>query len=108
VKRAELKLRFSELAVGDILEQADWYESQSGKKQARRWEDAVTATVLRIAGAPRAGALCHFKAESLQGTRRVPVAKFPRHLVFYQIERQGILVLRVVHGARDLESLFSG
>jgi toxin ParE1/3/4 len=100
-------IRFSDLAVSDILEQADWYESQSGPKLAARWEDAVTATLLRISSSPRAGLLCRFEADPLKGTRRVPVAGFFRHLVFYQLNPQGILVLRIVHGARDLESLFS-
>ena len=105
MKRASI--RFSDLAVADILEQADWYELQSGAKLATRWDKAVTSTVTRIATAPRSGALCRFKAEALQGTRRVPIAGFPKHLIFYQVESNGILVLRVVHGARDLESLFS-
>jgi toxin ParE1/3/4 len=105
VKRGSI--RFSELAVSDILEQADWYELQSGPKLATRWDRAVTSTIVRISTAPKSGALCRFKAEQLQGTRRVPVGGFPKHLIFYQVEPRGILVLRVVHGARDLESLFS-
>ena len=100
-------IRFSDLAVADILEQADWYELQSGPKLATRWDRAVTSTILCISTAPQSGALCRFEAEQLQGTRRVPVAGFPKHLVFYQVEPTGILVLRVVHGARDLETLFS-
>jgi toxin ParE1/3/4 len=100
-------IRFSDLAVAEILKQADWYELQSGPKLATRWDRAVTATIVRISTVPKSGALCRFKAEQLEGTRRVPVAGFPKHLVFYQIEPNGIFVLRVVHGARDLESLFS-
>lgn len=100
-------IRFSDLAVADILEQADWYELQSGPKLATRWDRAVTSTIVRISTAPKSGALCRFKAEQLEGTRRVPVAGFPKHLVFYQIEPKGIFVLRVVHGARNLETLFS-
>ena len=100
-------IRFSELAVSDILEQADWYELQSGPKLATRWDRAVTSTIVRISTAPKSGALCRFKAEQLQGTRRVPVGRFPKHLIFYQVEPRGIFVLRVVHGARDLESLLS-
>jgi toxin ParE1/3/4 len=105
VKRGSI--RFSEPAVSDILEQADWYELQSGPKLATRWDRAVTSTIVRISTVPKSGALCRFKAEQLQGTRRVPVGGFPKHLIFYQVEPRGIFVLRVVHGARDLESLFS-
>ena len=100
-------IRFSDLAVSDILEQADWYANQSGPKLAKRWENGVTTTLFRISATPRAGSLCRFKADQLQGTRRVQVAGFSKHLIFYQVETTGILVLRVVHGARDLESLFS-
>jgi toxin ParE1/3/4 len=100
-------IRFSDLAVTDILEQADWYEIQSGPRLATRWDRAVTSTVVRISTAPKSGALCQFKAEQLRETRRVPVSGFPKHLIFYQVESPGIFVLRVVHGARDLESLFS-
>jgi len=95
----------SDLAVSDILEQADWYDEQSGSKLAQRWENAVTFTVLRIAKNPRAGALCRFAAEELHDVRRVSVAGFPRHLLFYRFREDKVFVLRVIHGARDIEGL---
>lgn len=104
MKRPRIVL--GDLAVADILEQAGWYEEQSGSKLARRWENAITSTVLRIVETPRAGSPCRFAAEELRDVRRVPVAGFPRHLVFYQFRGKEIFVLRVIHGARDLESLF--
>ena len=70
-------------------------------------EEAATATLLRIAQRPRIGPRCSFTADELRGTRRMPVAGFAKHLIFYQSSERKILVLRVVHGARDLESLFS-
>jgi toxin ParE1/3/4 len=104
VKRPHIVL--SDLAAADILEQADWYSEQSGSKLASRWENAITSTVLRMAENPRSGAPCSFTAEELRDVRRVPVAGFPRHLVFYRFRGNEIFVLRVIHGARDLESLF--
>ena len=98
---------FSPAAIADILAQADWYEMQANQKLAARWERAVSATVLALAKTPHAGARCTFKAESLRGTRRMPVHRFPSHLVFYQVVEQQLHILRVVHGARDLEKLFS-
>jgi len=102
------RITFSDLAVADVLEQADWYQTRADRKLAQRWEKAVTSTLLRIARVPHAGVPCRFKAEELRGTRRLPVAGFPMHLVFYQFKEDEIRVLRVVHGARDLEALFSG
>jgi toxin ParE1/3/4 len=98
----------SEVAVADILEQADWYEAQADQKLARRWDKSVTSALLRISGRPSAGRLCNFSADELKGTSRSPVAGFPKHLIFYRVREEEILILRVVHGARDLESLFSG
>jgi plasmid stabilization system protein ParE len=103
MSRAELRL--TDAAVSDIQEQASWYEHRSGHALARRWENEVTAALIRIEKNPRSGAKCSFSADELQGTRRMPIAGFPRHLIFYRAEEEEIRILRVVHGARDLESL---
>jgi toxin ParE1/3/4 len=95
----------SDVAVADILEQSDWYESQADHRLAKRRENAGTATLLRIVKAPRAGQLCHFKSEELFDVRRALIAGFPKHLVFYRIHDKELFILRVVHGARDLEGL---
>ncbi len=104
MKRA--KLRISVPASGDILEQSGWFENQSGRTLAKRWESAVAAAFIRIANNPRSGAPCDFKAEELQGVRRMPIHKFSKHLIFYRVDADQAFILRVVHGARDLESLF--
>ena len=104
MKASEITL--TEAAAADILEQADWYEARADQKLAKRWGKAVTATLLRISRGPHAGSPCNFSATELRGARRVPVAGFPKHLVFYQPYQGQIVVLRIVHGARDLESLF--
>jgi len=43
------RITFSDAAIADILEQADWYETQADRNLAQRWQEAVTATLLRIA-----------------------------------------------------------
>ena len=100
------QITLSEAAFADILKQADWYEAQADQKLAKRWEKAVTSTLLRISRRPGAGSPCNFSATELRGARRVPVAGSPKHLVFYQSYADEVVVLRIVHGARDLESLF--
>jgi toxin ParE1/3/4 len=100
------QLRLSEAAAVDINEQADWYEEKSDWKLAERWSKAVTSAVLRILKNPHLGAPCRFSPAELHGIRRVPISGFPKHLVFYSVEANDVLILRVLHGARDLESLF--
>jgi toxin ParE1/3/4 len=100
------RLAVSDAAAADIVEQADWYQEQSGAELARRWERAVTAAVLRIIDNPGAGSITKFQYSELSSVRRVLIPGFPKHLIFYQVLRSELLILRVVHGARDLESLF--
>jgi toxin ParE1/3/4 len=100
------RIVLSDAAVSDILEQADWYETQADHRLAEHWEKAVTATLLRIIKAPRSGPLCRFKTDELLDVRRTLVTGFPRHLIFYRFRDKELFILRVVHGARDLERLF--
>ncbi len=83
-----VELRLTDVAVSDIQEQADWYEQRSGHALARRWENEVTAALVRIEKNPRSGAKCGFSADELQGIRRMPIAGFPKHLIFYRVERK--------------------
>lgn len=99
------RLLVSDAAAADILEQANWYSVQSGKALAQRWEKAVASSVLRIVNRPRIGTLCTFKSVELQDVRRITIPGFPKHLLFYRFRGGEVLILRVVHGARDLERL---
>jgi len=47
------KIVLTDAAINDILEQAAWYEEESGLKLARRWEKAVTSVLLRHRGNSR-------------------------------------------------------
>jgi toxin ParE1/3/4 len=103
VKAASLAI--SDAAASDILEQADWYEAQSGRSLAERWEKAVTSAILNIVRSPNSGTPCSFKSPELRHVRRISIVGFPKHLIFYRFSEGEIFVLRVVHGARDLERL---
>ena len=101
----QYRLALSDVAAADIVEQADWYAAQSGETLAKRWEKAVTAAMLRAVSRPASGARCRFRSPELRGVRRTTISGFPKHLLFYRVDEGEILVLRVVHGARDLERL---
>jgi toxin ParE1/3/4 len=101
------RLVFSDAAIADILEQAEWYAAQSGEILAARWQRAVTSAVSLAVSRPAAGALCHFSSPDLGGLRRTRISGFPKHILFYQFDDGEVFVVRVVHGARDLEKLFS-
>ncbi|HTZ94766.1 MAG TPA: type II toxin-antitoxin system RelE/ParE family toxin [Terriglobales bacterium] len=101
----KFRLVLSDAAVADILEQADWYAARSGEILGKRWEMAVATAILRVVNRPDAGPLCAFEASELSDVRRAAVPRFPKHLVFYRFDDREIFILRVIHGARDLERL---
>lgn len=100
-----LRLEISEAAATDILEQADWYESRASGELAAAWERAVTATVLTFSNT-RTPSGNELREIRISDVRRTPINDFPRHLIFYRVSDDAVLILRVLHGARDLESLF--
>jgi plasmid stabilization system protein ParE len=103
------RLVFSDAAIADVLEQADWYLQQSGRPLALRWEKAVTSAIEHVTRHAAAGPLCAFRSPELSDVRRATIPKFPKHLLFYRFNEneKEVFVLRIVHGARDLERLFS-
>ncbi len=101
------RLVFSDAAIADILEQADWYCEQAGRRLTRRWEKAVNSAISQVTRSPATGVTCNFRSEALQDVRRTNITGFPKHLLFYRFDDEKVFVLRVVHGARDLERLFS-
>jgi toxin ParE1/3/4 len=99
------RLVLSDAAVSDIVEQTEWYSAQSGTALAGRWERAVTSAILRVASRLTTGAPCTFQSSELRNVRRTAIRGFPKHLLFYKVDSGEVFVLRVVHGARDLERL---
>jgi plasmid stabilization system protein ParE len=52
-------------------------------------------------------ALSRFKHPALKGMRMMRVHGFEAYLIFYLPSDTGVDVVRVIHGARDLPTLFS-
>ena len=99
------RLFLTDAAAIDIVEQADWYETRSGRSLAERWEESVASAIRRVLNRPNAGTPCRFKAAQLHSLMRIVIRGFPKHLMFYMSHGGEISVIRIVHGARDLESL---
>ena len=56
---------------------------------------------------PARGSQFPSTSPNLQGVRRLPVEGFPNHFLFCQIDAAAhtVIVVRMLHGTRDLESL---
>jgi toxin ParE1/3/4 len=59
-----------------------------------------------LAAMPEMGSPREFKNSSLKALRMWSVLGFRKHLIFYLPKEDGIEVIRVLHGSRDLVALF--
>jgi len=99
-------LRVLPRADADVDEAADYYAEQESMDLALRFLDAVERAYKFIAQNPQTGSPGQYDAPQLDGVRRWPVPGFDSYLVFYRLVGEWIEIVRVLHGARDIERLF--
>ncbi|NLX98137.1 MAG: type II toxin-antitoxin system RelE/ParE family toxin, partial [Rhodopirellula sp.] len=69
--------------------------------------DAAEAACEFLAQTPEAGTLCQFRDPEAAGIRVWSIRGFQNFLIFYRPVPEGADIVRVLHGAQDIESLFS-
>src|SRR5512135_3178965 len=87
----------------DLDEQALYYLERAAPKTATRWYDQAAATFEFLAGHPEVR--LQTSRQAFWGIRSWLVSGFDRHDVFYRLTEEGIAVVRILHGARDLENI---
>ena len=92
----------------DVLSSADYLDEHGSQETAQRFLDATQITFEALAKMPNLGVLCAFRKPALRRIRRWPVKGFENWLIFYQPKRNGVEIVHVIHGAREIESLFGG
>jgi toxin ParE1/3/4 len=80
---------------------SDYYEQEAGPDVARRFLEAVRASLDSIRDRPGAGSLRYADMLGIRGLRSRPVTGFP-HLVFYLEEDAHIEVVRILHARSDI------
>lgn len=80
--------------------------AQDSPESSDRFLEATELTLQALARMPRVGALCRFRNPRFAGVRMWRVRGFENYLIFYRPRKDGIEVLRLIHGARDIASLF--
>lgn len=94
------QVRRQPLAKDDIFDGWDCVAETSGIKTADRWVEQLDAKLNLLATQPQMG---RKRDELAPGLRSFP---FGRHVVFYLPLHDGIEVVRLLHGARDMDALF--
>lgn len=98
------RLIVHDLARTDLDEIADWI-ARDDSAAALRLYSVVEEACARLADFPGAGARCGLGKYS--DLRMWPLGgRYSAYVIFYLPLEGGVEVLRILHGARDLRSLF--
>jgi toxin ParE1/3/4 len=92
-------------ARADLVEIAA-YIARGSPASSSRFLEASERCFRMLARFPELGTITHFKSLHLHGMRRFRIKGFENYLVFYRRNDDGIEIIRVPHGARDIESVF--
>lgn len=89
------------LAECDLEQHVDYFAAKS-RSVAIRFIEAAERAFKQIEEMPEIGGIWNFENPQLTGIRVWPIPEFRN---FYRVTPDAVLVLRVLHGARDLEQL---
>jgi toxin ParE1/3/4 len=96
-----------EAAKRDLIVQWVWYAETASIEVADRFLAAVETTLNLLATQPESGSPFFVQKTEFQGMRRFPVSEgFEKILLFYFPLQDGVDLVRVIHGSRDLRQLF--
>jgi toxin ParE1/3/4 len=91
-------------AESDVDDAAE-YIAADAPSAGERFLAAVDATFSGLVRMPELGRLREYAAARLARVRSLPVQRFENWLIFYRPLPDGIEILRVLHGARDVEAI---
>lgn len=92
-------------AEADIKEQFQYF-ARISTELAVRFSTQVDSTFQALLKAPDQGINYSSVHDAATDLRISKVQQFPNHLVMYRVTGTGIDVVRILHRARDLDSLF--
>src|SRR6266446_1253097 len=82
------------------------YLARKSQTAAERFLEAAQLAFENLAIMPELGGRSESRHRVLADLRVWPIRGFRKYLIFYRIMPDGIEIRRVIHGARDIESLF--
>jgi toxin ParE1/3/4 len=91
-------------AERDLAASAE-YIRHHGPQSASHFLRAARATLNRLLRMPEMGSLYETDSRDLASLRYFPVSRFKNHLISYRATETSLGVVRILHGARDIESI---
>lgn len=93
-------IRYHPAVPDDIIEISEYLDTQS-QVIADRFRRAVHVTIRQMSRRPMSGSKLEIEGIA-DGCRKTSVMTFPNHLLIYRPVPNGLRVIAVVHGSRDM------
>ena len=93
-------------AKRDLTDHFVFLGENASVEVARRFLHACNVSFETVARMPQLGTQRKFRNPRFSSVRVWLVKGFERYLIFYRPLADGVEILRVIHGARDIERLF--
>ena len=84
------------------------YIGEQNMDAAERFLRALNDDIKKLSDMPGMGARREFTSRQLANLRSWPISGFENYLIFYRFDKETLQILRVIHGARDLERALKG
>jgi len=99
-----MSLQKSDDFIADAEIQFEWYLVKAGALVAERYLDSLEAACNLLAQYPQLGPVVGFKHSRLRDWRFFVVFRpFNKHIIFYEIFGENVVIRRVIHGHRHLK-----
>ena len=82
------------------------YIAQDNPEAADRVLEAACDLCKILADHPELGRLRRFAPKELSDLRSFVITEFPNYVIFYRAMADGVQIVRVLHGARDIGRIF--
>ncbi len=93
----------ADVFIRDLELQFEWYVEKAGWEVATRYLDTVEATCRLLGQHPHFGPRGGFAHPRLRDWRFcIAFRPFQRHILFYEISGDNVVMRRAMHGRRDL------
>jgi toxin ParE1/3/4 len=94
-------------ATQDLRQQANYILINGNAAAASRFLELAEDTFAQLVKVPRIGKIVRLVSPRMGKVRQWRIKDFQEYLVFYRLQDEQVEILRVLHGARDLEGILT-
>jgi toxin ParE1/3/4 len=91
----------------DIIAAATYIAEHAGFNASERFLKATDNAFDTLSLMPRMGVLRDYGNPDFAGMRMWPVPRFNKYLIFYLVTEEELEIVRVLHGARNIQEIFA-